>query len=164
MKGVNFEHSSIDGHTALRFVSDIFAETIVSFAQSITKSIYGNTDKVPSVLTAAVKPKGYTTDTYPKHIDFHLPPEILKGIYHAEVAVGDEICGLDSHVLEFQEFGKTYITSKKLRYELPVANWCRNLLLTTCFYITVQTPSYRCQSFFHTIVSMAKLPAHTNQS
>lgn len=33
--GVNFEHSAIDGHTALRFASDIFAETIVTFAKSI---------------------------------------------------------------------------------------------------------------------------------
>jgi carnitine O-acetyltransferase len=33
--GVNFEHSAIDGHTALRYVSDIFAETVVQFAQSI---------------------------------------------------------------------------------------------------------------------------------
>jgi len=35
--GVNFEHSAVDGHTALRYVSDIFADTVVSFAQSITK-------------------------------------------------------------------------------------------------------------------------------
>lgn len=34
--GVNFEHSAIDGHTALRYVSDIFAECVVQFAQSIT--------------------------------------------------------------------------------------------------------------------------------
>lgn len=114
--GVNFEHSSIDGHTALRFVSDIFAETIVSFAQSITKSIYGNIDKVPSVLTAVIKPKSdYTIDTNPKHLEFHLPMDLIQSIYHAEVAVGDEICGLDTHILEFQDFGKNYIISKKLR-------------------------------------------------
>ena len=51
--GVNFEHSAIDGHTALRFVSDIFADTVVTFAQSITKTIYSK-DHVPSHLNAKV--------------------------------------------------------------------------------------------------------------
>jgi carnitine O-acetyltransferase len=32
--GINFEHSTIDGHTALRVVSDIYAETVVSFARN----------------------------------------------------------------------------------------------------------------------------------
>eukprot|EP01050_Picozoa_sp_SAG11_P002375 SAG11_NODE_119_length_15911_cov_7.077599_9_plen_132_part_00 len=34
--GVNFEHSAVDGHTVLRFVSDVFADTIVRFASSVT--------------------------------------------------------------------------------------------------------------------------------
>jgi len=48
--GVNFEHSAIDGHTALRYVSDIFADTVVRFAQSITKTIYSTKkDVVPNL-------------------------------------------------------------------------------------------------------------------
>ena len=37
--GVNFEHSMVDGHTALRFASDIFTDTILRFAQSIRGGI-----------------------------------------------------------------------------------------------------------------------------
>ena len=33
--GINFEHASIDGHTALRFVSDIYAESVVKFARYV---------------------------------------------------------------------------------------------------------------------------------
>jgi len=58
--GINFEHSAIDGHTALRFVSDVFAETIVNFAQSITQ-----------VRAAAC----FRTHKYcPYHVSFIAPP------------------------------------------------------------------------------------------
>ena len=33
--GINFEHSFIDGHTVLRFASDVFTETILRFAELI---------------------------------------------------------------------------------------------------------------------------------
>lgn len=35
MAGINFEHSLIDGHTVLRFASDIFTDTILRFAEAI---------------------------------------------------------------------------------------------------------------------------------
>lgn len=53
--GINFEHSAIDGHTALRFVSDIYADTVISFAQSITKLVHAHQGLVPSVITATVR-------------------------------------------------------------------------------------------------------------
>lgn len=53
--GINFEHSAIDGHTALRFVSDIYADTVISFAQSITKLVQAHKGLIPSVITATVR-------------------------------------------------------------------------------------------------------------
>lgn len=53
--GINFEHSAIDGHTALRFVSDIYADTVISFAQSITKMVHAHKGLIPSVITANVR-------------------------------------------------------------------------------------------------------------
>jgi hypothetical protein len=35
LSGINFEHSFIDGHTVLRYASDIFTETILRFAELI---------------------------------------------------------------------------------------------------------------------------------
>jgi carnitine O-acetyltransferase len=61
--GINFEHSAIDGHTALRFVSDIYADTIISFAQSITKLVQAHDGVIPSVITANVKRAAVTLDS-----------------------------------------------------------------------------------------------------
>lgn len=33
--GINFEHSGVDGHTVLRFVSDIYCDLILRFAKTI---------------------------------------------------------------------------------------------------------------------------------
>ena len=59
--GINFEHSAIDGHTALRFVSDIYADTVISFAQSITKLVHAH-QAIPSVITANVRRAAVTLD------------------------------------------------------------------------------------------------------
>ncbi len=53
--GINFEHSAIDGHTALRFVSDIYADTVISFAQSITKLVHAHQGLIPSVISATIR-------------------------------------------------------------------------------------------------------------
>ena len=119
--GINFEHSSIDGHTALRFVSDVFAETVVCFAQSITKTIYGG-DRVPSVLKAPVRRAASilgedckpVLDTRPKRIDIELPASIIDKICHAETSHGDDLVSTETRVLEFKKFGKTYITSNQM--------------------------------------------------
>jgi carnitine O-acetyltransferase len=60
--GINFEHSAIDGHTALRFVSDIYADTVISFAQSITKLVQAHDGFVPHVINAKVRRAAVTLD------------------------------------------------------------------------------------------------------
>ena len=116
LAGINFEHSAIDGHTALRFVSDIFADTIVSFAQSITKTIYA--DRLIPSLIPEVEVRSASADhpdlVAPKKISFDLPPAVLQKIYFAESALGDQIVASDTFVLEFKEFGKTLIVRNKM--------------------------------------------------
>ena len=46
---------AIDGHTALRFVSDIYADTVIAFAQSITKLVQAHDGFVPNVINARVR-------------------------------------------------------------------------------------------------------------
>jgi carnitine O-acetyltransferase len=118
---VNFEHSAIDGHTALRFVSDIVAETIVVFAQSITKLVHG-IGHVPHVINAKIKraalnlaPMGVPTlDVFPKKLLFDLPDLVRDKIYFAETALGDEIVASDVVVLEYKSFGKSLIVANSL--------------------------------------------------
>lgn len=119
--GINFEHSAIDGHTALRFVSDIYAETVVSFARSITKSVAAH-DAIPHVVHATVQraataldPKGRAhLDVFPKKLLFQIPESIQRKIYYAATALGDEIASSEIYCLEFKDFGKTFITGNKM--------------------------------------------------
>jgi carnitine O-acetyltransferase len=116
--GINFEHSAIDGHTALRFVSDIYADTVMSFAQTITKLVHAHEGLIPSVITAKVKRPSLTVnksfDVSPKKIGFVLSDQIKRKIYFAETALGDQILASDTYILEFKDFGKHFITHNRL--------------------------------------------------
>lgn len=117
--GVNFEHSAIDGHTALRFASDVFAETIVTFAKSITKSIYTKECPIPRIIDAKFERSptfGHSSDRFdsnPVKISFDLHGKIKERIFHAETALGDAISADDTYVLEFSRFGKLFIVGNK---------------------------------------------------
>jgi carnitine O-acetyltransferase len=119
--GVNFEHAAIDGHTALRFVSDIFAETVISFAESITQLVHG-AGTIPHVIDAVVERAATTIDEdgnplmdcQPKKLKFELSDSLLKRIYFAETALCDQMVGNDTHVLEFKDYGKLLIVGNKL--------------------------------------------------
>lgn len=119
--GINFEHSAIDGHTALRFVSDVYAETVIKFAQSITKLVAAH-DMIPNVISAkvvraatALDSAGRATlDVFPKKIHFDIPDSIHRKIYYAETALGDDVVASETFVLEFKDYGKAFITSNGL--------------------------------------------------
>lgn len=119
--GINFEHSTIDGHTALRFVSDVFAETVISFAESIVDVIHGR-GRIQHVVNAEVeravevaKDVGRTVlDVYPKKLVFDFSDSIKEQIYFAETALCDEIDASDTYVLEFKDYGKQFLVSNKL--------------------------------------------------
>jgi len=122
--GVNFEHSAIDGHTALRVASDIFAETVISFARTITKTVYADDKGIcPSVLNAPVKRAANVINketgnsllcTRPKKLHFYVPQSACNKIFYAETALGDQILACDICVLEFQQYGKQLIVRNKL--------------------------------------------------
>ena len=133
--------SAIDGHTALRLVSDIYAETVVNFAQSITKGIYGK-GHVPHVVDGVVKRAAMTLndqgepklDVFPKKLVLHFPSSVLDSIFFAETALGDEIVATDTVVLEFKKFGKLLVVSNKMRLvgekTLPQCTSCTYYLVS----------------------------------
>mmetsp|Transcript_22356 Transcript_22356/g.54148 ORF Transcript_22356/g.54148 Transcript_22356/m.54148 type:complete len:750 (+) Transcript_22356:202-2451(+) len=114
--GINFEHSAIDGHTALRFVSDIFADNVVTFAKSITRTIYSDRSFFPSLIQAEVRRASVENPAFvtPKKLNFDLPQSVLNKIYYAETALSDQIVASDTYVLEFTGFGKTLIVHNKM--------------------------------------------------
>jgi carnitine O-acetyltransferase len=119
--GINFEHSSIDGHTALRFVSDVFAETVISFAESIVDVIHGR-GRIQHVVEAIVdRAAVYADETdrpvlgvAPKKIIFQMTDQLRKRIYFAETALCDELNASDTYVLDFKDYGKSLIVGNKM--------------------------------------------------
>ncbi|ETV71669.1 hypothetical protein, variant [Aphanomyces astaci] len=101
--GVNFEHSVVDGHTVLRFASDVFTDTVIRFAQSIS----GTTQ---SFLTGAYRPPTDDLHIAPVRLEWKLNAELLQGIRFAEARLSDLIVQNQTRVLEFKTYGKSFIT------------------------------------------------------
>ena len=54
--GINFEHSFIDGHTVLRFASDVFTDTILQFAEQIRGGFMSRSNSYSHVASTIVTP------------------------------------------------------------------------------------------------------------
>lgn len=111
--GINFEHTGVDGHTVLRFVSDIYTETILRFAKTInsqTKSIFhsyksqnGRRESADSII-----------DINPRRIEWNMTESLKQGIRFAETRLSDLILQNEVKVLEFGKYGKYFITDMKM--------------------------------------------------
>ncbi|KAJ8591932.1 acyltransferase ChoActase/COT/CPT [Rhizopogon salebrosus TDB-379] len=129
--GINYEHAAIDGHTVLRFVSDVVADGLMRFVHLINPS-----GSAPTLFHAPLSPhpkshkplksapNDHTTkplisseslhgscDTSPSKLMWTLTPAIRNGIRHAEMRLGDLICQSDCQALEFNGYGKNFIMS-----------------------------------------------------
>ncbi|KAK9364762.1 hypothetical protein V1509DRAFT_635351 [Lipomyces kononenkoae] len=112
--GINFEHTGVDGHTILRFVSDIYTDTILRFA----KSINGH---APS-LWASESPDPSTRDpcsfgdvtTTPHKLEWTMIPELSLALRFAETRLADLIHQNEFDVLEFSHYGMTFIKTMGL--------------------------------------------------
>jgi carnitine O-acetyltransferase len=115
--GINFEHSSIDGHTALRFVSDMFAETVITFAESIVELVHGR-GRIQHIVEATIQraavDKGRRLDVLPKKIRFDIPDTVMDQIYYAETSLCDNVVSSDTFVLEFAGYGKNLIVKNNM--------------------------------------------------
>lgn len=118
--GLSFEHSVVDGHTALRFVADVYSETIISFAESIIDLIHGR-GRIAHVVHAEVEraantacKTGRVLDVLPKKLVWELSESTLRHIFFAETALCDEIDSSDTVVLEFQDYGKRFIVANNM--------------------------------------------------
>jgi len=117
--GINFEHSAVDGHTVLRFASDVFADTIVSFARSVTKDTHGAEYLEPVVGKGTFfKTKGnksaHDVQFGPRKMEFELNMEHVKAIHYSETSISDQVLQNEMRVLEFTSFGKRWIKSRNI--------------------------------------------------
>ncbi len=109
--GINFEHTGVDGHTVLRFASDIYTDTILRFARTIN----GN---APSLWkTASPDPSKRDPESFgdvnihPYKLEWDMIPELNIAVRFAEARLADLIGQNEFECLDFDGFGKNFITS-----------------------------------------------------
>ncbi|VVT53105.1 uncharacterized protein SAPINGB_P003406 [Magnusiomyces paraingens] len=107
--GINFEHTGVDGHTVLRYVSDIYTDTILRFAKSIngqSPSLWASTSPDP----AKRDPSSFgDVITTPRKLEFNITPELALSLRFAETRLADLIEQNDFQALEFSAYGMNTI-------------------------------------------------------
>lgn len=112
--GINFEHTGVDGHTVLRYVSDIYTDSILSFAQSINSnapSLWNTSD-----LAARSNSNEGRTDlvTIPRKLEWDLTPDLSLALRFGETRLSDLINQNEFKHLEFKSYGSS--TIKKMKF------------------------------------------------
>ena len=109
--GINFEHTGVDGHTVLRFASDVYTDTILRFAKSINgqaPSLWTSTSPDPSKRD----PDSFgDVSTTPHKLEWDMVPELSTALRFAETRLADLIQQNEFQTLEFGTYGKNFITS-----------------------------------------------------
>ena len=109
--GINFEHTGVDGHTVLRFASDVYTDTILRFAKSINgqaPSLWATQSPDPSKRDPASFGDVSTT---PHKLEWDMVPELSTALRFAETRLADLIQQNEFQTLEFGHYGKTFMTS-----------------------------------------------------
>ncbi|EEH17958.2 hypothetical protein PABG_00521 [Paracoccidioides brasiliensis Pb03] len=113
--GINFEHTGVDGHTVLRFASDVYTDTILRFARTIngqSPSLWATTSPPPSKRSA--ESFSSHASTTPHKLEWDMGPELSTSLRFAESHLADLLHQHEFQVLDFKGYGKNFITSMGL--------------------------------------------------
>ncbi|KAI0392678.1 choline/Carnitine O-acyltransferase [Xylariaceae sp. FL0594] len=109
--GINFEHTGVDGHTVLRFASDVYTDTILRFARTINgqaPSLWKTTSPDP----CKRDPESFgDVNTTPHKLEWDMTPELSVAVRFAETRLADLISQNEFECLDFGGYGKNFITS-----------------------------------------------------
>jgi len=109
--GINFEHTGVDGHTVLRFASDVYTDTILRFARTINgqaPTLWTSTSPDPSKRD----PSSFgDVNTTPRKLEWDMAPELSVAVRFAETRLADLIEQNEFQCLDFGAYGKNFITS-----------------------------------------------------
>lgn len=109
--GINFEHTGVDGHTVLRFASDLYTDTILRFARTINgsaPSLWASSSPDP----AKRDPDSFgDVQTTPHKLEWDMVPELSTALRFAETRLADLIQQNEFAVLDFPHYGKNFMTS-----------------------------------------------------
>ncbi|KAI2625484.1 Choline/Carnitine o-acyltransferase-domain-containing protein [Xylaria nigripes] len=108
--GINFEHTGVDGHTVLRFASDVYTDTILRFARTINgqaPSLWKTTSPDPSKRDPESFGEVLTT---PHKLEWDMTPELNVAVRFAETRLADLISQNEFECLDFNGYGKSFMT------------------------------------------------------
>lgn len=109
--GINFEHTGVDGHTVLRFASDVYTDTILRFARTINgqaPSLWASQSPDPAKRDPASFGDVQTT---PHKLEWDMLPELGIALRFAETRLADLIQQNEFQTLDFSAYGKNFMTS-----------------------------------------------------
>lgn len=109
--GINFEHTGVDGHTVLRFASDVYTDTILRFARTINgnaPSLWASSSPDPAKRDPASFGQVQTT---PHKLEWDMLPELGIALRFAETRLADLIQQNEFQVLDFMSYGKNFMTT-----------------------------------------------------
>ena len=109
--GINFEHTGVDGHTVLRFASDVYTDTILRFARTINgqaPTLWASNSPDPSKR----EPESFgDVSTTPHKLEWDMIPELSIALRFAETRLADLIHQNEFQTLDFAGYGKNFMTS-----------------------------------------------------
>lgn len=109
--GINFEHTGVDGHTVLRFASDVYTDTILRYARTINgqaPTLWASQSPDP----AKRDPRSFgNVSTTPRKLQWDMTPELSIALRFAESHLADLLQQHEFQVLDFTGYGKHFITS-----------------------------------------------------
>ena len=107
--GINFEHTGVDGHTVLRFASDVYTDTILRYAKSINGQAHTlwTTDS-PDPAKRDLDSFGDVSTT-PHKLEWDMLPELSTALRFAETRLADLIQQNEFQTLEFTGYGSSFM-------------------------------------------------------
>ncbi|CAL9734423.1 putative mitochondrial carnitine O-acetyltransferase [Monosporozyma servazzii] len=112
--GMNFEHTGVDGHTVLRLATDIYTDSILSFARGVTTNVLDIfKDNNPPLNVAVENNKSsHNVITIPRKLEWQVDPFLLSSLHFAETKISDLISQYELVTLDFTTYGASQIKKK----------------------------------------------------
>ncbi|AJO93276.1 ABH_G0000800.mRNA.1.CDS.1 [Saccharomyces cerevisiae] len=109
--GINFEHTGVDGHTVLRLATDIYTDSILSFARGVTKNVVDifSDDGKPSSSSLASAAHSANLITIPRKLEWRTDNFLQSSLHFAETRISDLISQYEFVNLDFSNYGASHI-------------------------------------------------------
>ncbi|EJS44836.1 yat1p [Saccharomyces arboricola H-6] len=109
--GINFEHTGVDGHTVLRLATDIYTDSILSFARGVTKNVVDIFESASDAdaSDSAAAARSANLITIPRKLEWRTDSFLQSSLHFAETRISDLISQYEFVNLDFSHYGASHI-------------------------------------------------------